>query len=102
MRDLACLPLSPISITTSQSICQALAEQYQCRALHWPPVPLLCHSHTHTASLWAQHQPWSPVRMAMWHLPNSSLTRTQPMAGTHMVVVLPAPLCPRKDTTWFS
>lgn len=57
VRNLACLPLSLIPITTSQSICWALAEQYQCRALRWPPVPLLHLSHTHTTSSWAQHQP---------------------------------------------
>lgn len=42
-----------------------------------------------------QHLPHL-LQLARRTWPTSALT------GTHMVVVLPAPLCPRKDTTWFS
>ena len=36
------------------------------------------------------------------HLATHMVRAPRPAPDTHMVVVLPAPLWPRKDTTWFS
>lgn len=48
-----------------------------------------------------------PCKDITWHLPHPlqlarRIWHMPALMGTHIVVVLPAPLCPRKDTTWFS
>lgn len=72
------------------------------------PVTYLCQPHTqHCCPLGMAPAATGPCRDKLKPLPHTlQLARgtwsLSAWTGTHMVVVLPAPLCPRKDTTWFS
>lgn len=107
VRDLIFLCLVPISATAFGSICWA-ADRAMPVPGHVPTAfpPLVPPPHPYHCPLGMAPAATGPCQYLRQHLPHPpQLARTRPTSdpmGTHMVVVLPAPLCPRKDTTWFS
>lgn len=108
MRDLVFLRLVPIPATTSRSICWAPGRGKSVQG-HAPAAcpPLVPPQQPHCCPLGMAPASTGPCKDITQHLPHplQLARRTRPTStptSTHIVVVLPAPLCPRKDTTWFS